>query len=215
MPEPLSENLIEKRKLSAPHFKLNGEVLGLWVMHNNRASALLRVNLPIFRQVATNALGFQKPEKFFLIAHLGARWIAKAVATAPIFLREQFLQARTVIVANAKLGANTFVPQFGQRFGALHAHAVQVQIFRVFVALKKLLGAVAYFYAHSDAVKGNNIALARISGSEKIADAQTLARGLPWESEALQFAIRIGWVVHHQVVGLASAREKPVNNRGS
>src|SRR5688572_3994987 len=86
------------------------EVLRFRLMHDNRAGALLRIDLPVLGEHAADALRLEQSEEFFLIGHIRARRIAEAVTRAAVVLGEQFANLRRVFGSNPQLRAHALVP---------------------------------------------------------------------------------------------------------
>ena len=99
------------------------------------------------------------------------------------------------------------MPEFGQRFGALDAHAVQVQVFRVLVAFEALAGMVADLHAHRHAVERDDVALTALDRSEEVADASAIARRLTRKTETLDLPIVVLGIEDDQIVAWATAKD--------
>ena len=119
---------VDSRRAEPPEEDSKSEVFCFRMVNHYRTGGLLRVDLMVLSQAATNAFRMEKTEQFCLISHIWACRIAKGISTATVLLPEEFFGRHRVIGINPKLRSHPLVPQLRQGFRSFDREAMQVQI---------------------------------------------------------------------------------------
>src|SRR5512146_2310318 len=91
------------------------EILRCWVVHNNRAGALLRfTEKSRSPPYANRFFGFEQRKKLGLLFEVRARRISERIARTAILLVEKVSDAFGVLLADAHLLANDFMHILGE-----------------------------------------------------------------------------------------------------
>lgn len=109
------------------------------MVDDDGTGGLLRVDLPVFGEITADALGFKQREEFFLVGHVWAGGVTKAVSAALVVLGEELSDLAVVIVSNVQFGADVFMPELGECFSTFDTDAMHVEIVSVLIRLKERL----------------------------------------------------------------------------
>src|SRR5436190_9742552 len=118
------------------------EVLGPWVMQDDRRSRLLGLVLEagLLRALEPDAFAIEQREHLGVVLEVGTRRIAPRVPATAVLLAEQAGERGAVLVGEPPLLADAPMPVLGEGLGHLDTEAVQVQVLLVSVVGEQLGG---------------------------------------------------------------------------
>src|SRR6185312_11910360 len=142
---------------------INGKIFRLRMMNDDRRCGLLRLKLKLFRHRYIDASGIQELKQLRLVLKTRTRGIAKAKSRTLIHLSKQLVNFRRIVASDAQFFTNSLVPQFSQRFCALNAQTMKVEVVSIIIGLEKFLSILAGSSPDSDEMKGYDINAAGIT----------------------------------------------------
>src|SRR5581483_7217226 len=177
------------------------EVRGARVVDHDRRRRLLRHDLVRGRQRrADRVLHFEQAPHDLVLREVGARAVPPAVALPALF-------------GEPELAADAVVRVLGERFGRLHAEAVEEVRLAVVVARLQRFGAPRGFAPDGHDLQRDDVARAAVLRlAHVVGEAQVLAAGLPGEGEARDLPLAVRGIVHDHVVAAPRRREVAVHD---
>ena len=170
-------------------------------------------------ETAVDTFRVEEGEEFYLVFEVGAGGVAKGVAAALVAAGEEFADGGRIVDCDAEFLANAFVPEFGEGFGELDAHAVEIKVFGVIAFFAEGVFIGGEEWADGDAGEGGDVHDAGIFRVEEVGEAPAFFVGLAGEVKAEFFLIG-GFsgsvhIVNDQVVFVGLGGEVTVDNGGA
>src|SRR5688572_3445974 len=129
------------------------EVLRLRMMHDQRVSGLLGMQLQFLGQLNADPLWVEQRHQLAPVAQLGAGRIAEGVSGASVGLVADHLLHRPVVAGKSEIRPDPGMPHLGQCLGQLHTQPMQLEIVPVRVLLEQAGSHLRNLRPHGDQVE--------------------------------------------------------------